>query len=282
MRKHTPVLALFALTVAPHTAFAQDCEPPELVVAQAEQAVLEGRHDDMKALIARFDASLSCSGPIPGPTLAAFFRAEGAYFHSLQYTDESNIAFASAQRLDPNVWTEAFGSTLKEQFTAAASPANTGVGTVRLDPLPHDPTLVLMVDGQQPSADAGIPVGLHAIQLIRGPDAFSPNLSRFGRVITVYADQETVVNPGVLTHESPAEASIQRPRRPVWLLGTAGGAALVAGLTAGLASHQGKVVTEATSLAEVNQRETAQQRYAYTSYTTMGIALIAGGVYFAF
>ena len=283
MHRTSPLLPLLAALVWSNAAKAADsCERPSALVAQADQAVVEGRFADMPALVERFDTALSCAEPVDATTLAAFFRAQGAWFSLTGQTVESALAFQSAAQLAPDAWTEAFGATLRTRFDAAAAKEAGAAGSIRLSPPPHDPTLELHIDGLGSGAPATVTPGLHAVQLVRPASAdYKPGEARFGRVVAVFPGEDVVVNPGVLSHEeAPAPLVAARPDRPAWALGAGGGALVVAGVTAAMARRQGSVAADATSIAEVNSLEQRQKALAWTSYSFMGLGAVGAGLYF--
>ena len=258
------------------------CELPTDLAIQAEQAVIEGRFDDMGALIPRFEASLSCAPPVDPRTLAAFLRAEGAWFHLSQLPDEARLAFQSAARLAPTEWTPAFGSELRSVFEAAAEAPNAGQGSIQLEPEPADPHLVIYIDGTPTTVPAQLASGLYALQLVRSKDAPVPSgTARFGTLVAVFPGEDLRVNPGVLPVEPPPSETAIRAQGPSWLLASAGGTLLVSGVTAALALHQPNVAAQASSLAEVNRAQRRQQTLAITSYSLLGAGVVAAGVYFA-
>ncbi|HCH66226.1 MAG TPA: hypothetical protein DFR83_25710, partial [Deltaproteobacteria bacterium] len=261
---------------------ADPCELPTDLAIQAEQAVIEARFDDMNALLPRFEASLSCAPAVDPLTLAAFFRAEGAWFHLTQLPDEAHLAFQSAARLAPSAWTPAFGEELRAVFQRAAAQPVTGEGSIRLEPPPADPHLMVYINGAPSTAPTQLSAGLHALQLIRSTDApVQGETARFGTIVAVFPDEDIRVNPGVLPIETPRLEVIQRTRGPIWLLASAGGAWLVSGVTAAVALNQPNVAQEAQTLAEVNRSEQRQRRMAVTSYSLFGAGAVATGLYFA-
>ena len=61
--------------------------------------MVEGRFDDMSPLVVRFEEGLACAPPVEPTVLAAFLRAEGAWFHLTGLPDEARLAFRSAAAL---------------------------------------------------------------------------------------------------------------------------------------------------------------------------------------
>jgi hypothetical protein len=278
------LMAAFAVSIAasPTALGADSCELPTDLTIQAEQAVIEGRFDDMDALIPRFEASLSCAPPVDPRTLAAFLRAEGAWFHLTQLPDEAQLAFQSAARLAPAEWTPAFGSELRTVFDAAAAQPDSGQGSIQLEPPPADPHLVVYINGAPTTVPIQLASGLHALQLIRSEDAPIPDgTARFGTLVAVFPGEDLRVNPGVLPLETPRAALATRSRGPIWLLASAGGALLVSGVTAAVALNQPNIAEQARSLGEVDQAQQRQRTMAITSYSLMGASAVATGVYFA-
>ena len=274
-----PVLGWFLASTA---SAADPCELPTDLALQAEQAVIEGRFGDMPGLVDRFEGSLSCAPSVDPGTLAAFLRAEGAWFHLTQLPDEAAFAFRSAAKLAPAVWTEAFGASAHAAFVAAAQPEPPGSGTLQLEPAPADPHLLVHIDGEETTLPLHLDAGIHAIQLIRGPESNGPvGHSRFGKLVAVFPGEDIRVNPGVLPVEETSALLAPKSRGPVWLLASAGGALLISGITATAALQQPRIAEEASSIAEVNQAEKRQRALAFTSYGLMGAGLVATGVYFA-
>jgi|GEM_PF-3076935 len=277
-----PLVALAAPVLLTSTATASDtCELPTDLAIQAEQAVVEGRFDDMEALVPRFEASLSCAPPVDPETLAAFLRAEAAWFHLTQFPDEARIAFRSAALLAPDAWTDAFGAELKTAYDAAARTESPGRGSIQLEPPPADPTLVVYIDGRETTFPLELNAGIHALQLVRGPESLGTvGTARYGSLVAVFPNEDVRVNPGVLPIEE-APALVGGPRRPVWLLAAAGGAVAVSAVTAAIAMNQPDIARQATSLAGVNKAEQRQRAMAFTSYGFLGAGAVAGGVYLA-
>jgi len=275
-------LLLSSLLSSQHALAADGCERPSALVAQADQAVIEGRFDDMPNLVQRFDDALSCAEPVDSLTLAAFFRAEGAWFALTGMETESTLAFQSAARLAPGEWTAAFGTSLQTRFDMSSRREAGATGSIRLAPPPHDPTLQFHLDGLIATAPSTVAPGLHAVQLVRPPDSdVRPNEARFGRVVAVFPGEDVVVNPGVLTHEeAPPPSLAARPDRPAWALGAGGGALVVAGVTAAMARRQGGIAANATSIAEVDALERRQRALAWTSYSFMGLGAVGASLYF--
>ncbi len=259
------------------------CDPPSALVAQADRAVVEGRFTDMPDLLQRFDDALACAEQVDVRTLAAFFRAEGAWFALTGLETESDLAFRSAARLAPNEWTAAFGIGLQDRFNMSSSGRAGAPGSIRLAPLPDDPTLQLYIDGRTASAHATVDPGLHALQLVRPPDSVvRPGEARFGRVVAVFPGENVVVNPGMLPPEKAPQGPLSaNTDRPAWALGAGGCAVVVAGLTASMARRQGGLAIDSTSMAEVNTLERRQRALAWTSYSFMGLGAVGASLYFA-
>lgn len=278
-----PTPAVIVALAAASTAQAEaPCELPTDLALQAEHAVVEGRFDDMEALVPRFEASLGCAPPIDPLTLAAFLRAEGAWFHLAGMEAEADMAFQSAARLAPREWTPAFGQQLRARFDSAADREAMVTGTLDLDPKPADPHLVVHIDGRPAQTPVALEAGIHAFQLVRSEaSSGAVGEARFGRLVAVFPSEDILVNPGVLPVET-ALVSTPSPRdRPVWLLATAGGATLLSGLAAAVALNQPAVASEAQSIQAVNAAERRQRTMAFTSYGLLGAAAVAGAVYIA-
>ena len=273
---------LIALASSSTAAGAEPCELPTDLALQAEQAVIEARFDDMNSLLPRFEASLSCAPPVDPLTLAAFLRAEGAWFHLTNLPDEAHLAFQSAARLAPSAWTPAFGEELRAVFDTAARQPLAGQGTIQLEPPPADPHLAIYIDGARTDTPIQLSAGLHALQLVRTETAPVPSgTARFGRLVAVFPNEDIRVNPGVLPIETPPPALGVKSRGPIWLLASAGGALLISGATAAVALNQPNIAEEASSLAAVNAAEQRQRRMAFTSYSLLGVTAVATGVYLA-
>jgi len=261
---------------------AEPCELPTDLALQAEQAVIEGRFTDMEPLVDRFEKSLSCSPPVDPQTLAAFLRAEGAWFHLTGLTKEAQFVFRSAHALAPDSWTVAFGAQMRDVFDSASQTARGGQGVIQLEPAPADTTLVTHIDGTPAKEPLQLDAGVHAIQLVRGPDSNGQvGAARFGRLVAVFPDEDIRINPGILPVEEATLLTTARKERPTWLLASAGGAAILSGVTAAIALSQPAVARNATTLSGVNQAESRQRSMAFTSYGALGVSAVATGVYLA-
>jgi hypothetical protein len=261
------LLTLITLLLAPARA---GCEDPAGRVDLVEQAVLEARFDDARTHMAEAEAAFGCTGTADNGLLARIWLAEGAMAHVEGDPDSRDQAFASAARVSPGTFNDAYGDELRAAWEAAAG-APMGLGQLALEGLSDD--AVAMVDGKTVQVPASLISGLYLVQADAGggPPVFS-------RIVLVPDDQTLVVtvdDPSAL-----ASATVQEPsRRTRWpWYAAAGGAAVLSGTSAVLASRQDGGMEDATNLDQLDGAYGRQKGFAYASYGLAGASAALLGV----
>lgn len=263
-------MALLPLIVLLATPAHAACPDPAQVVGQVEQSVLDADFEAARAAMAQVEAAFGCSGTADSELLARTWLAEGAMAHVEGDSVGRDQAFASAARLAPGLWTEAFGSDLQALWQAAAA-APTGTGSLALEGLQED--AVALVDGQPIQVPALLASGLYLVQADAsgGPPLFT-------RIVLVPDDQTLVVRvdapgtePAAVSHDEP------RPRKWPWFV-AAGGTAVLAGTSAVLSISQDGAIDRATTGDELDAAYGRQRIYAIGSYGLAGASAVLVGI----
>ena len=267
------------------------------VVHRAEQAALEARHDDGSALTQAAEDALGC-GPVAEPEwVARFWNAQGVLHHVGGDIETAVTFFAAAQALSPEAWNDDFGPQMAQ---VAQSTLDTLIAPGELSVLGVYDGAIVAVDGTILPPRDTVPAGWHAVQA--GPTeaqmtwariAYVPSGTTLELNAKLTAPPPQVVPapipapappPTVLVDVPPAEASVKRTpgkwEKPVLL--TSAGAAILSGVTAGLALHQKQVMRQAPGPYSLNQAFERQQRLAWTSYLSGGLSLTGLGVVVVF
>ncbi len=262
-----PLIALLALPAR------ADCDDPAERVDQVEAAVLDARFEDARAHIEEAEAAFGCTGTADNTLLARVWLAEGAMAHVEGDASSRDKAFASAARVAPTVFVDAYGEELRGAWQAAAGMPQ-GLGQLQLEGLAEGATA--MVDGAPVDVPAELVSGLYLLQADAdgGPPVFA-------RIVLVPDDQTLVVrveDPG--TAPTPATADGRRHRKKWPWFAAAGGAAALGGASAWLASRQDATLSDASTLDTLDSARSSQRGFAFASYGLAGasVALLGVGI----
>lgn len=265
------ILSVAPLFLALSGAALADCGQPAALVEQVEQAVLDARFEEARATTDLAEAAFGCTGSADSALLARIWIAEGAMAHIEGDAASRDQAFASAQRIAPGAWTEAFGDDLEALWRSAAD-IDSGTGQLDLEGLTEGQ--VAMVDGQPVAVPALLASGLYLVQADDdgGPPAFA-------RIVLVPSDQTLVVRVDQDNVDS-AQIVMEKPDRKgkwVWFAG-AGAAAALAGTSALLANGQDGAMDSAATMAELDGAYGRQKGFTYASYGLAGLGVACVGV----
>lgn len=252
------------------------CEDPAALVSQVEQAVLEARFEEARATTDRAETAFGCTGSAEGTLLARLWLAEGAMAHVEGDAGSRDQAFASALRIAPGQWTEAFGDELKALWQAAAGLPR-ATGTLQVEGLAEGQAA--FVDGQPVTVPAELESGLYLVQADGGPPLFT-------RIVLLPGDQTLVVRVEPAAGSDAGEAATLAGNAPeskrhrgrwLWFAGAGAGAAL-AGTSALLATRQDGGMEQAASVDELDGAWARQRGYGYATYALAGLSAACVGV----
>ncbi|MBN1337213.1 MAG: hypothetical protein JXB39_14740 [Deltaproteobacteria bacterium] len=262
------------------------CEDVSVLVKDLEQATLEGRTEAVQEALGALRVAFGC-GPQADPTLLGrMWLAEGVHAARTGDPRFASIAFASAARVAPDVWNDAYGPEVRSMYDAAVA-KRPGEGQVRVSPVPEG--YVTALDGTQVSFPTRTLEGLHVVQV--GPSGnravyasvfyLPPGETFF--VLTELGDARPSVAEAPTPAQIPAAPVAPVPaRRPAraWLVSGGVAAALAAG-SALLAVHQDAAMEEATRMDDLDAAFQRQKAWAWTSYGCMGLSAVSVGLFFA-
>lgn len=221
------LFSILWLGLAPHVARA-DCPSVDVWSARAEEDIVALRLAEARQALTQAEAGLSCGPPTSPGQLGRFWRAEGVLLTLEKRLGEASQSFEAARRVDPGVWTPAFGPELEK--VAAAAPAASGPSSaLRLDP--WSTSYHAYVDGRAVILPATVTPGLHVVQASRGSRATGANIE-VGKVLLAADGSDLVVStpfprdPGLV--EAPPDRE-RGSRRVSLALAGGGGAAMLAG-----------------------------------------------------
>ena len=259
------------------------CPDPVQTLLDAEQAVVEARLDDADAALGAFDESLGCAGWQDSEALARAWLAEAVLRTFEGDEDAAAEAFAAARRASSSTWVPAYGEPLKEVWLAAEDPPETGTLASSVE-LPSEWT---WVDGEAVELPIEVAAGLHAIQII--PLAGNP---RYGRMVVVSPDKDLrlLLDDIDLTPpdhfgmaKAQADALAAEPQKTGLQLGdrvyfvAAGGTAVLAGVSAVVASRQPGRQESAETLTQLERSRALQVGAGGLTYAALvGTAGLVG------
>lgn len=259
------------------------CPDPAQSLLNAEAAVVEARLDDADAALGDFDEALGCAGWQDADVLARAWLAE-AVLRTFEGDElAAREAFAAARRASSTTWVSAYGDPLKEVWLSAEDPPERGTLASSVE-LPSEWT---WVDGEAVELPIEVAAGLHAIQII--PLA---GKTRYGRMVVVSEGKDLRLLLDDVDLEPPdpfgiakakakadAEAAALVAEHPGLQLGdrvflvAAGGTAVLAGVSAVVASRQPAVQESAQTLADLERSRAVQVGAGGLTYAALaGIA----------
>lgn len=267
----TLILALWFSSAAR----AQDCEDPEAIVGEVEQAVLSTRFDQARSAADRAEAAFGCTGSAEAQILARLWLAEGAMAHVEGDSIGRDQAFASAWRVAPLYWTASFGSDL-EALWREAGQQERGRGRLELQGMAKGHSA--RVDGAPLPLPIDLEAGLYLVQA--GEVGQGPV---FSRIVLVPDEQTLVVRVEASTNSAVGSAEVasfqpeRRRKGTGWYIG-AGAAALLSGTSALLAVSQNGAMDAAGEVDTLETRYGRQKALAYSSYGLAGASALCLGV----
>lgn len=273
-------LALAASTLG----WGAPCDVPEVLLDQAETAIIEGRLDEAEVLTEKTGVSFRCGTVATPRVLGRLWLAEGALF-TLQMDAEGDDAFAAAARVAPGFWNDAYGARLRDAYDrVSAIPAPPAI--IDLDPPVS--TYVGLLDGTVTTFPVEAPSGLHLVQV--GPSA---DRAVFSIMMYLPAGNDVVLRTGIdesvqlepietlaVTDPGPRTRG-DRKRRPLGLILASGGAAILASVSAGLALNEKRIMENTSDLDTLYAAQQRQLGWAISSYTLMGLTGAGVVVYVA-
>ncbi len=221
MRRTLPPLLL--INLLPHQALA-DCPSVDLWLGRVEQDIVALRLSQAAEGLTSAEAGFSCGAPATTAQVARFWRAEGVLLTIQERSEEARYSFAAARRLEPEVWTPAFGSEMEGLFRAASA-LDDPPSTVMLQP--WDPRYQAWIDGRATTFPVQIDSGLHLVQASRSPRASAATVE--------YGKLTLVSGGGAMTLKLPFQADPGRlaedsaPARGARALISGGAASALAG-----------------------------------------------------
>jgi hypothetical protein len=183
------------------TARAADCRPIDEIGASARQALLVADLDGAREQLAQVEHALGCGAVADPATLARLWLVEGVFAALDGREEEALVPLHAARVLDPGVWDDVWGESLRALWDRAA-PGAEGSGVVDLVPPVAAPWAVF-VDGRASSLPATLPAGLHAVQI------GAEDVVHHGVVVLVAAGEQTHVShllPNVPPRPAPPPA----------------------------------------------------------------------------
>lgn len=244
------------------------CDAPVELVAQVEQAVLDARFEDARLATDRAELAFGCTGTAEGALLARLWVAEGAMAHVEGDEAARDQAFASAWRVAPGQWTEAFGEGLKPLWQAAAGQPRSR-GTLQIEGL--QPGQAARVDGRAVETPAQLDSGLYLVQADGGPPLFT-------RIVLLPGEQTLVVHIEPQGQVTAAAAAERTHRGRGWWFAGAGVAAALSGTSAWLATRQDGAMETATSIDELDGGFGRQKAFGYATWGLAGLGAACVGV----
>ncbi|MCK6504806.1 hypothetical protein L6R53_15620 [Myxococcota bacterium] len=244
------------------------CDEPAELVAQVEQAVLDARFEDARAATDRAERAFGCTGSAEGALLARLWVAEGAMAHVEGDPAARDQAFASAQRVAPGQWTEAFGAALESLWAAAAAQPRSR-GTLQVEGLA--PGQGARVDGRPVQTPAELESGLYLVQADGGPPLFT-------RIVLLPDEQTLVVRVEPQAPATAAPTAGRDHRGRGWWFAGAGVAAALSGTSAWLATRQDGAMEGATSIDELDGDFGRQKGFGYATWGLAGLGAACVGV----
>lgn len=157
------------------------CPALDTWLDRAEQDIVAVRLSAAQESLAEAETALSCGPPATRAQLGRFWRAEGVLFAIQGDDDDAALSFEAANRVDPGVWTPAFGDDLAARARAAA-PLPERPGTLAL--APWDADYLGFLDGAPATFPAPAVAGLHLVQASRSPRPTDAAVE-YGRIILV-------------------------------------------------------------------------------------------------
>lgn len=250
------------------------CEDAGALVAEVEQAVLDAQFEQARSFADRVEAAFGCGGTADATLLARLWLAEGAMAHVEGDPIGRDQAFASAWRVAPMYWTEAFGPELRAAWEKA-SRERRGRGRLEVDGLQAG--LVARVDGAPLPLPIELESGLYLVQA--GQDGGRPVFSR----IVMVPDAQTLVvrveAPATgLAGGEPTSARARRDRKGTGWYAGAGAAVLLSGTGFLLANAQNPVMREASDVDTLNAAFGRQKAFSYGGYGMLGLGAVCLGV----
>lgn len=244
------------------------CDAPQELVAQVEQAVLDARFEDARVATDRAEVAFGCTGSAEGALLARLWVAEGAMAHVEGDAASRDQAFASAQRIAPGQWTDAFGGEL-EALWAAAADLPRRRGTLQVEGLAEGQAA--RVDGRVLATPAELESGLYLVQAEGGPPLFT-------RIVLLPGDQTLVVHVDPPEALAPTVTPERRHRGRGWWFAGAGVAAALSGTSAWLATRQDGAMEQAPTLEELDADYGRQKGFGYATWGLAGLGAACVGV----
>jgi hypothetical protein len=254
-----------------------NCEDAQVLMVEAEQAVLEARLDDANEILGRLVDSFAC-GPIASPELLGqMWITEGVALWFGGDRGGAMESFAAASREVPDLWREEYGELLRKQYQQAAVIENEP-GEIKLSP-PLD-TYWGAVDGRIVHFPIVASGGLHLVQA--GPPG---GPAEFGRIAFLSPQESLDLQTGLVEKESPGEVfdvePVAEPKGqtlpekkkavPAFLLG-AGAAGALAITSAVLAVSETKVMKTAETMETLDAAHTRQRVFGVSCLALTGVS----------
>ena len=209
----TRPLAALVIALLPRVALA-DCPSVDIWLGRAEQDIVALRLDQAQGALTQAEAGFSCGPPATSAQVARFWRAEGVLLTIQKRDEEAEFSFAAARRLEPEVWTPAFGSEMEKLFRAAQA-LDDPPSTLTLQP--WDPRYHGWLDGWAATFPVQVDAGLHLVQASRSPRASDATIE-YGKFTLVSEGATMALNmpfprdPGLLAESerpgAPSRASL--------------------------------------------------------------------------
>lgn len=257
-----------------------DCPSVDIWLDRAEQDIVALRLEQARESLGQAEAGFSCGPPATPAQIARFWRAEGVWLTMQKRTEDADLSFAAARRLEPEVWTAAFGTELERQFKAAV-----GIDDPpsMLELQPWDPRYLGWVDGRLTSFPAQLDAGLHLVQASRSPEPASASVE-YGTLMVFSDGATTTLNTpfprdaGLLA-EAPAPPVPAEPGSRSSLAWVAGGAAsaLAGGALLWIGSRQNDAYPAAVDAYEAGQLSQTEALAEVTGTHRAQVGLGVGG-----
>lgn len=236
------------------------CEDVAALVTQVETAVLDGRQEEVQALVSRTEAAFAC-GELADPTaLAHLLLVQGVWLSLGGEKGDAKAAFVTAHSIQADVWDPKYGATLQAEYDAAVAGSAGTIGQITIEPATEGFRTAL--DGKIVAFPVTTTAGFHLVQVLdpkSGP-------SRFARLSLLGAGESLVVNTGPLTHAPKTGRGF-----PVWLAAGVG-TGLLAGGGMLMAWRETGIMETATTQADLDSHFARQKVYTYGSYGLAGLA----------